>query len=263
MSTERLAHRLLNVSDLVARLEKLSNSESCSLAFDGDGTLWSGDVSDDVFLAACRSNFILDTVRPQLLPILCEHGIATDGTVGELAYRLFEAEKRGQLEERLLFEVMTWCYAGRAVAELSEFANRVLMEAGIESRIRFGYRPLLDWAGASGHSCWLVTASPWPIVRLAATKLGFAGHQIIASRPIESNTGIISASMAAPVPYREQKLLQLNARRNHRSRLLAAFGDSAFDLDLLRAAEIAVAVRPKPSLEDQLESLDHAVVLDL
>jgi phosphatidylglycerophosphatase C len=262
MSTERLAHRLVTVSDLVARLGELSNSEPCSLAFDGDGTLWSGDISDDVFLAACRSNFILESVRPLLLPILCEHGIASHGSAGELAYRLFEAEKCGQLEERLLFEIMTWCYAGRSVAELSEFAERVLLEAGIESRIRDAYRPLLEWAEVSGHTCWLVTASPWPIVRVVASKLGFDGPTIIASCPVESRPGIIGAAMAVPVPYREQKVLQLNARRRP-SRLLAAFGDSAFDLDLLRAAEVAVAVHPKPTLECQLEYLDCAVVLNL
>jgi phosphatidylglycerophosphatase C len=252
----------VTIPDLIARLDAIAHTESCTLAFDGDGTLWSGDISDDVFLAACHSNWILETVRPPLLRILNEHGMSTNGSVGELGVRLFEAEKQGRLAELRLFEAMTFCYAGRSPAEVSEFADRVLMRMGIDSRLRTAFRPLLDWARAAGHACWLVTASPWLIARVAAERLGFDERNIIASRTVESETGCIGTAMAAPVPYREQKLLLLNARSTH-PRLLAAFGDSPFDLELLRAAELGVAVCPKPTLERQLETLEHAVVLNL
>ncbi len=262
MAHPNSTQHLVTIAELVTRLEELSHGEPCNLAFDGDGTLWSGDVSDDVFLSACQSNWLLESVRPLLLSVLNERNLATEGAVGDLLVRLFEAEKQGKLNELLLYEIMTWCYAGRSVTEVAEFANRTLLRLGIESRLRWEYRPLLDWARSHGHACWLVSASPWPIVRVVARRLGFEDHDMIAARPIESASGIIGTTMATPVPYCEQKVIQLNQRRKG-TRLLAAFGDSPFDLEMLAEAELAVAVSPKPALANQLNSLEQVVVLML
>lgn len=253
-------NRLVTIPELVAHLDARAGTDRCTLAFDGDGTLWQGDVSDDVFLAACKTGWILPQLRPNLEAILNSHGLETAGSASELALRLFEAEKLGRIDERLLFELMTWCYAGRTADELSDFAEDMLVAAGIDSRIRGGYRLLLDWAKPRGHSLWIVTASPWPIVRVAARRLGFVDAQVIASCATESEHGVLGTGLAAPLPYRGQKVQRLSEKRDG-SRLIAAFGDSYFDLELLREAEVAVAVSPKPALEQVLDSLKHAVVL--
>lgn len=252
--------RLVTIPELVAHLDVRAGTDRCALAFDGDGTLWQGDVSDDVFLAACTSGWILPQLRSILENILSEHGLETTGSASELALRLFEAEKLGRIDERLLFEIMTWCYAGRTADELSAFAERALLDAGLDARIRGDYRRLLEWADFRGHSSWIVTASPWPIVRVAARRLGFADAQVIASCATQTECGVLGPALAAALPYREQKVLRLREKRDG-SRLLAAFGDSYFDLELLREAEVAVAVSPKPALERVLASLEHAVVL--
>jgi phosphatidylglycerophosphatase C len=259
MTNAGSTRRQVTIDELVALLGEHSRSERCSLAFDGDGTLWSGDVSDDVFLAACRAEWLLPQLRPRFQALL-PYGIEVGKTVGQLAASLFQAERQGKLEERLLFEAMTYAYAGRTASEVADFAKLALEQAGLRSRIRHEFRALLDWARTSGHDCWLVTASPWPIVRVAARELGFTDEYIVAARALESDGGIIAPAMAAPLPYREQKVVQVNERRKAR-RLLAAFGDSPFDFELLSAAEIAVAVSPKPALESRLQSLAHAYVL--
>lgn len=252
----------ITLLELIERLEWLSRGECCNLAFDGDGTLWSGDVSDDVFLRACEDEWFLDSLDPSLCDILSRHGISTAGTTGERARRLFDAEKAGKVGECLLFEFMTWCYSGRSIAELSAYAETVLQQNSIDQRIRGAYHPLLEWARAKGHPYWLVTASPWPIVRVAAQRLGLDESQIIAARPATTAQGLIACSMQGPVPYREQKpaLLRLRCRL---PRLLAAFGDSPFDIDLLRAAELAVGVTPKPALLEQLANLHQSLIFDM
>jgi phosphatidylglycerophosphatase C len=262
MTTPASTQTLVTIAELITRLDELSHGQPCNLAFDGDGTLWSGDVSNDVFLSACRSNWFLEGVRLPLLRILSERNLATEGSIGQLLEGLFLGEQQGTIEEQLLFEIMTWCYAGRSIEELSAYAARTLAALGIEGRVRWAYRPLLDWAMGHGHSCWLVSASPWPIVRVVAKRLGFEEAHIIASRPLVSATGLIEPSMLLPVPYGQQKVIQLNAHASS-PRLLAAFGDSAFDLELLGTAELAVAVTPKPELEERLDSLARAVVLKL
>lgn len=262
MPTAALSPPSVTITELIARLDALSNHEPCHLAFDGDGTLWSGDVSDDVFLSACHANWFLDSVRPLLTLILREHGLSSSGPLGRVLERVYQAEKQGTLDEQTLFEIMTWCYAGRSFDEVSAYAERVLTELDIDSRLRREHLPLLDWARSSGHTCWLVTASPWPIVRVVAYRFGFDDDHIIAARPVVSDAGIIEAGMRAPVPYSEQKVVQLSARRNSH-RLLAAFGDSRFDIELLASAELAVAVSPKPALLDRLHVLERAVLLML
>lgn len=256
------AIRHVTVSELIGKLGAMSRGECCGLAFDGDGTLWSGDVSDDVFLAACQADWFVETVEPSLRAILANHNLSSAGTRGEQARRLFESEKRGLISERLLFEFMTWCYAGRSVEEVSAFADTILTDRGIDQRVRMGYVELFDWARSNGHQVWLVTASPLPIVRVAAQKLGIEEHRIVAARASVTDAGRIATDMAEPVPYREQKPLQLKAR-SAMPRLLAAFGDSPFDIDLLSAAELAVAVNPKPALLDRLGTLGQIVIFDL
>ena len=64
----------------LADLKEAHGSGCCGVvAFDGDGTLWSGDVSDDVFLrgwmacqeAGCKFRARLSTLRPVYLLFLC------------------------------------------------------------------------------------------------------------------------------------------------------------------------------------------------
>lgn len=253
--------RSISIHQLISTLDARAGHESCALAFDGDGTLWAGDVSDDVFLAACANDWLLPDVRPNLAEILERHAQPADGSASELALRIFQSEKLGVIEERLLFEVMTWCYAGRTERELSEFADRILNGAGIEERVRQGYRPLLEWAQTDGHSCWLVTASPWPIVRVAARRLGFVDGQILAARAPVAPSGVLEIGLTAPLPYRDQKVHRL-AEKLESGRLLAAFGDSHFDIDMLREAEVPVAVNPKPALELLLQTIPQAVLLE-
>jgi phosphoserine phosphatase len=56
------------------------------------------------------------------------------------------------------------------------------------------------------------------------------------------------------VPYAEAKV---SAGRElfGNARWLASFGDNVFDIDMLRTAELGVAVRPKPKLVTELAAL--------
>ena len=66
--------------------------------------------------------------------------------------------------------------------------------------------------------------------------------------------------LAAPLPYLEHKVHALTKVAPGRA-LLAAFGDNGFDLPLLTAARVAVAVRPKPALQVALSELPRALCL--
>jgi HAD superfamily phosphoserine phosphatase-like hydrolase len=243
----------VTTTELIAKLTLLARAEPCVLAFDGDGTLWSGDVSDDVFFAACEQEWFLEDARDAMCRPLEAHGCSTVGSIAELCRRLHEEQMRGTVPERLLFEAMTYCYAGRTAAEVTEFASRVLEQQQIRERLRQGLIEVITWARRAGHRCIIVSASPSPIVAVPAQMLGFDERNVIAGRATHGALGRIGNHIEHPLPYRDQKVTQLRARiGNHR--LLAAFGDSPFDLHLLDAAELAVAVEPKPALFAELSA---------
>lgn len=261
----------LTLPAIQQRLDELarvahSSGNTCALAFDGDGTLWQGDVSDDVFGTACEANWFLEEARPALQRLSAHVSDSADGRtrqalhqlgcsapLGEFARTLFDAGLDGHLDERLLFEAMTYCYAGRRAADLTAFAKEALSAKGINERVRLGLLPLLEWARGAGHPCYLVTASPEPIVAIPASLLGFDAEHIIASRATLPNLQVGDA-VVGPIPYRAQKVVQLSARIGQRE-LISAWGDSAFDIDMLACSKFAVAVEPKPALVAELLAL--------
>jgi len=249
----------VSASWLVAQLDAQLDDRETVLAFDADGTLWSGDVSDDVFLAACREDWLLEGVRPSLTLQASAIGIDTTGSASAIALRLFEAGQQGVLDECTLFAIMTWCYAGRTIRELTEYAAKVLLLKSLPQRLRAEMSEILQWARHRNVRCVVVSASPHPIVAWAAAHWGFSPELIIGTMP-QIREGAIVDQLLEPVPFGTNKCTLLK-RRFTGHRVLACFGDSKFDFEMLECAEMAVAVSPKPSLCSSLLRLSRAVVL--
>jgi phosphoserine phosphatase len=72
--------------------------------------------------------------------------------------------------------------------------------------------------------------------------------------------GVISDHLIEPVPFGANKCTLLK-RRFPDAKVLASFGDSHFDFELLQCAEFPVAVCPKPTLRSNLLRLSRVVVL--
>lgn len=246
-------------SRLLELLEQNRGADASLIAFDADGTLWTGDVSDDVFLSACREGWLLDAALPRLQEQAEVVGVDPSGSPSEVALRLFEANQRGLFDECTLFAMMTWCYAGRGVRELTEYAAKVLVRESLEKRLRPEFERVLSWARNQNLVCVVVSASPHPIVTWAASHWGFAPERIIGTIPL-LQAGVIADQILDEVPFGANKCMLLK-RRFPDQRVLASFGDSHFDFELLECAEIPVAVCPKPALSSSLLRLSRAVVL--
>jgi len=120
--------------------------------------------------------------------------------------------------------------------------------------------PILRFAREAGVRVAVVSASPLPIVREAVRAWGIDGEAVAASRPALASDVILD-HLAAPVPYAETKPPAVKALApNHE--LLASFGDNVFDIELLRAAKVGVAIRPKPALRTRLAELPSIVLLE-
>ncbi|MCC6214154.1 MAG: haloacid dehalogenase-like hydrolase [Polyangiaceae bacterium] len=248
----------LDVEQLLARLRAVARSGDV-LAFDGDGTLWAGDVAEDALAAAFTEGLLRERAAPALEAECLAHALPSGGGARELAARLCEAHVAGRVDERRAYEIMAWCWAGWAPEELVREAGRILAARDLARRYHPGLQRVLAWARGAGLRCMVVSASPAPVVQAAAAGLGFAAGDIVAAE-IAVEGGLLQPHLARPLTYAEGKVAAALAALGG-ARWLAAFGDSPFDLAMMREASMGVAVRPKASLLDALQPTDRVVVL--
>ena len=244
--------------ELIAELSTLlgdTDPNHVVMAFDGDGTLWSGDVGEDLFRAALRDDFLVEAALPALLAEAEQHQVPLNGArdANAVAGVLVAAYLAGKYPERETCAMMTWSYAGRALSDVQALAESVLAQERLSTRLHTELAPILEWSQKRGLRNVLISASPRVVVEPAAALWGFAASDVAAATPAVTD-GQIQARMAAPVPYAEAKLSAGRALFGD-ARWLAAFGDNVFDIDMLTTAELGVAVRPKPKLATELGAL--------
>jgi phosphoserine phosphatase len=253
--------RSISARAVIDRLQALkADHAEAALAFDGDGTLWSGDVGEDLFHHAVSRRLLREDALVGLHDLAQRFDLASDGDANDIACRMFDAYVAGTFPERETCEMMTWCYAGFTSAELRELASEVLECAGITERLQRELEAIIDFARSAGLRAVVVSASPRPVVEAAAAHWGFAPRDVAASTAAQRG-GRVSAANDGPVPYAEAKV---SAGRGLFGDLpwLASFGDNVFDVEMFQAARMGVAVRPKLGLRSRLAELDNVHVLD-
>ena len=225
------------------------------IAFDGDGTLWSGDVGEDLFRAAMRDEYLIEAACPALIAEAERYQVPLGATrdANGIARVLLAAYLAGTYPERDTCAMMTWCYAGRTLAEIADFAASVLTEQDLGGRLNREVGPIIEWARNQRIRLVLISASPRVVIDAAGGSWGFGAADIAAATPAVE-AGRVLPRMAAPVPYAEAKITAGRALFGN-ARWLAAFGDNVFDIEMLKSAELGVAVRPKPKLETELAAL--------
>lgn len=249
-------------AQVIARIDALRTSDpGGAIAFDGDGTLWSGDIGEDLFYGLLES----DAVRPEALPALVAEArganLRTDGTAVEIARRIDEAHHQGSFPEERLFEIMTWLMAGYPAAEAEAYADRLLDRVELTKRFHPEAIAIVRWAEACGVPVFLVSASPRIVVHQAARRVGIDLAHVASAADKRSPDGVVLPAVDRPIPYGPGKVQRLREKLASRP-LYAAFGDNAFDLAMLAESKIPVAVRPKPRLVARAPELPNMVVLD-
>ena len=229
------------------------------LAFDGDGTLWSGDVGEDFFhaLVAPRRDFR----EPAIVELENEarkYGVSLEGN-GKLAARIYDAYLAGRFPEEAVCELMTWAFAGWTEREVDAFAADVLSRVGLGPRLHREVQKVIAWARGRGAETFLVRRRRrGAIIEHAGRAVGFDDAHIIAAVPRYAD-GTMVADVIRPIPYAAGKVHNLRAQIGASRTLLAAFGDNAFDVAMLSQASVPVAVRPKPRLRDRAPEVQKLV----
>ena len=154
------------------------------MAFDADGTLWAGDVGEDVFEYAYEKGLFREEARAALSRVARDHELLIkEGTPSDLARRIYAAYRAGAIGDRLICEVMTWCYAGFTFAELKTVARESFEARGLAARVRPILAPVLEWARRERIRVVVVSASPRDIVVEALAHVGLDVFDVAGAVP--------------------------------------------------------------------------------
>jgi phosphoserine phosphatase len=255
---------LLQTSDDVwARIEALARGrtggEQGVVATDADGTLWSGDVGEDLFHAFLDHGRVEPPAEEAMRREARSFGVSDAGKGLDVAHALYGAYRAGAYPEDRICELMAWCFGGWDPSDVQTFARSVVDRADLAGRFHAEVHAVAEKARAFGLEVFLVSASPIAVVREAGARAGFDEAHVVAARPLEQG-GLVLPDVDRPIPYGPGKVHRLRERVGARA-LLAAFGDNAFDVAMLAEARIPVAVRPKAALRARAGEVQGLVEL--
>lgn len=249
-------------SDVIERIAREAEEDpGGAVAFDGDGTLWAGDVGEDFFAALVDGGLVTDVAGSAMSHEAALEGLDASGTPVVIARRIHEAYIAGKFPEERICEIMTWAGAGHTVAEIDAFAEALIHKLDLGTRLHREAHRVLGWAKERGIPVYLVSASPRPIVEAAARFVGIDVTHVASATELASADGVIAPEVMRPIPYGPGKVARLREKLTVKT-LYAAFGDNAFDVQLLLEARIPVAIRPKQRLVDRAGEVPGLVVLE-
>lgn len=247
--------------DVWARIDALAREEPGGVvATDGDGTLWSGDVGEDLFMAFLAHGRVEAAALEALRREARHHSLSDAGGGPDIARRIYAAYRAGLFPEERVCELMVWCFAGWPRGEARAFARDVVDRGGLVGRLQGEVMTVLERARAAGLEVLLVSASPVDVVLEAGLRVGFDEAHVVAARP-RYEADVMLAEVERPIPYATGKVRRLRERIGAERVLYAAFGDNEFDVSMLATARVPVAVRPKPRLRRRAADLPGVVEL--
>ena len=254
--------RTATVTEVIATLEEhVKREPGGAIAFDGDGTLWSGDIGEDFFEALLDDGNLSAVAHVALAVEASAENLGVDGGAVAIARRIDASYHAGTFPEERVCEIMTWAFAGWLGPELDAFANRVIDKLALEGRFHAEAIRIVEWARSRALTTYLVSASPRAIVHQAARRVGIDAANVASATEERDANDRVLASVVRPIPYGPGKVMQLRAKLGGRP-LYAAFGDNAFDIPMLREARMPIAVRPKPRLVERAGEVANLVVLE-
>ena len=253
--------KAVTVVEVIALLEEhVARDPNGAIAFDGDGTLWSGDIGEDLFEALLEDGNLSALAHDALAVEAEAEKLDTSGGAVAIARRIHAGYLAGTFPEERVCEIMTWAFAGWRHEEADAFADKVLVKVGLEGRLHAEALRVVAWARERGVATYLVSASPRAIVEQAARRVGIALANVASATEERDSHGVIVTSVVRPIPYGPGKVMHLRAKLGARP-LYAAFGDNAFDVAMLREARTPVAIRPKPRLVERAGDVPGLLVL--
>jgi phosphoserine phosphatase len=244
------------VADAIARIERAIAEvgvERAAFATDGDGTLWTHDIGEALFEAVLQEGLVGEQAYDALRAEAEAHGLtieaAADATA--IARHMFHEYASLRFPEDRMCAAMAWCMAGASTFGLARLCDSMLEnQFGLRRRFIGESLEVLRYAASRDVPIWLVSASPRVVVERAAAiieeSLSIPSLRVIAMTPIVVED-VIRPGITGIWPYGEGKAKALEGALDGRT-LVAAMGDNVFDVPMLLASRVPLAIRPKTAL---------------
>lgn len=204
---------------VVAPLLEAPAAPGRTVAFDADGTLWRGDVGEELLRELVAQDLLPRYRGRRDLYEEYEAKVAADPATGYA----FAAEVLEGWEEPALMATCRDFFQRQMAQQLFPFTG-----------------PLLQALAAAGYEVWVVSASPaWPVIPGAAW-LDVPPDRVIGVQ-LEVEGGRLTGRSKRPVPCGEGKVALLQARG---LRPALAVGNGDLDEPMLAYAERALVVAP-------------------
>jgi phosphoserine phosphatase len=254
---------IVSSPDVLARIDRAiveTPSSGGAIAFDGDGTLWSGDVGDDLWADAVAMSVFRAPAAEKMAAEAKAFGVAADPPCDALAHALFEAYQAKRYPEERMYELMAWCFAGWSRSAVRRFCREVLQRRRHEEQLHREALAMVRWAQERGVRVLVVSASPRPMVEEAVAPAHVDSAHVLAATPRWDGEDTMLADVERPIPYGPGKVRAIREAIGD-APLWAAFGDNAFDVPMLQEAHVPVAVRPKDRLRARAAEVPRLIEL--
>ncbi|MBI5547669.1 MAG: HAD-IB family phosphatase [Deltaproteobacteria bacterium] len=204
--------------------EVVQRGAAADAAFDADGTIWAGDIGEELLRELVQQRRLIDP------PPENPYGIYE---------RLFCAAPSRAFS--FCVEVMR----GLPVAEVERWSDEIVRRH-FAAQVFPSIRGVLDRLLAAGVRVWIVSASNAVTVRRAARALGLDEGRVLAVEGAVDRLGCFTGQVLPPVTCSAGKVEALMKKLGGR-RPEIAFGNSLFDREMLEHAHRAVMVAPEES----------------
>jgi phosphatidylglycerophosphatase C len=242
--------QLVSLADALNELEALTKELGPGVvAFDGDGTLWAGDVADDVVERLLHDKRLKSDAQTHIRHEWAKHFAKPAGSVDphELTLELLAEDRAGRIGHQRTCEFIGELLAGFNVADFNALCADVFAQKHLRDRLIGEAWAMRKRASELGHKVIVISASPAPIVAAACAVAGMP--DVFCGVVVATANGKYLPQVTRPIPYAQGKVQALDAARNG-APVLAAFGDNRFDSDMLNAARLPFAIRPKAALRE-------------
>ena len=247
--------------------QKLQLPACCSplvkhVAKRGAGALYVWRYDGEAYLDAfaqeydyCDWALIPDNFRARLLIADLDSTLTPWETIDEIARRvgagtevaeITDAAMHGELDYAESFRARLRLLRGVPVADIQTWAAQAPLNDGVKQ--------LFAWARAHGVQTAVVSGGLLPAVQSFCVRLGLGPDQCYGN-DIEIIDGRLSGEISAAVLDATSKraiMLDLCQRSSCEAQQAIAIGDGANDMLMLRACGLAVGMRPKPLLLDEV-----------
>lgn len=205
-------------------VESVLRLEPRVAAFDCDGTLWSGDAGERFFDWEMKK------------------GVVSPDVIARMRARYAEYQA-GKVSEDDMCGQMVTMHQGLPEATVMEAATE-FMTSAFPGHIFPEMQQLVRQLRQNGCDVWAVSSSNEWLIRAGMVQFDVLEDHVLAAKAVIENGIVTDQLVRVPSGPGKPKALREVAKKD----IDAAFGNSRWDVDMLKFASHAFAINPNPDL---------------